>query len=624
MLLNLFLWYFVLIFAGWLVFPLAFRLLSFLPDRGLALSRPLGLLLWGYTWWLLASLGVLQNNSGGILSALLLVGGLSLWALWKNGWREMVDWLSERRGLVVVTELLFLAMFMFMAVVRAANPEASSTEKPMELAFINAILRSPSFPPADPWLSGYSISYYYFGYIMVALLARLSGTPGGVAFNLALASWFALSGLAAYGLLYNLLAARGKQIARGVGDIVGPIFAPLFLLIAGNLEGFLELLHAGKLFWKHGADGNLTSGFWSWLNIQELTTPPALPFNWEPQRAGGIWWWRASRVLQDFTLNDQSREIIDEFPAFSYILGDLHPHVLAMPFVLLAAALALNIYLKLREGDAAYAPAAGRPENRLHLPAWLRTPDFWLAALALGGLSFLNTWDFPISLMLFASAVTLACLARTGWRWELVTIFFTAAVPLLMAGVLLYLPFYLGFASQANGLLPSLVFFTRGGHFWIMFGGLLLPVAFWLVWQILQWRRGGVVPPIMQGLLVAGALFGGLFLLSTLYGAVILGRDPGLVGIWGAGQAGALLGAAFTRRLAAPGMWLTLLGLLALVWALIQAGHGWLVPRNGDGKEDAPIENIMEAPQSLAPSVRADVFVLLLVLGGGGRVFYKI
>ncbi len=81
---------------------------------------------------------------------------------------ETAAWLRERRGLVLATELLFLALFVFMALVRAANPDASGTEKPMELAFINSILRSPAFPPADPWLSGYAISYYYFGYVMVA------------------------------------------------------------------------------------------------------------------------------------------------------------------------------------------------------------------------------------------------------------------------------------------------------------------------------------------------------------------------------------------------------------------------------------------------------------------------
>jgi hypothetical protein len=50
------------------------------------------------------------------------------------------------------------------------NPQISATEKPMEFAFLNSILRDPALPPADPWLAGYDISYYYFGYVLMAML----------------------------------------------------------------------------------------------------------------------------------------------------------------------------------------------------------------------------------------------------------------------------------------------------------------------------------------------------------------------------------------------------------------------------------------------------------------------
>jgi uncharacterized membrane protein len=213
MIINLVLWYAFIALAGWLIFPLAYRLLAFLPDRGLALARPLGLLLWSYVFWLLASLQVLQNDLGGVIMALLLVGGLSLWMMRNGNAGEMRAWLRDHRGLVLVSEILFFVLFAFMVLNRSASPEAASTEKPMELAFINAILRSPGFPPADPWLSGYSISYYYFGYVMVAMLARVSGVSGGVAFNLGLAGWFALTGLAAFSVLYNLLGTRGGRLS---------------------------------------------------------------------------------------------------------------------------------------------------------------------------------------------------------------------------------------------------------------------------------------------------------------------------------------------------------------------------------------------------------------------------
>ncbi len=202
---------------------------------------------------------------------------------------------------------------------------------------------------------------------------------------------------------------------------------------------------------------------------------------------------------------------------------------------------------------------------------------------------------------------------------------------MFLAGVLLYLPFYLGFASQANGLLPSLVFFTRGIHFWIMFGALLLPVAAWLVWLTVQWQRAGRAPAIGEGLLVAGALIAGLWLLSMVFGAVLLRRDPGLADIiWRAKQVGPLLQAAFTRRLAAPGMWLTLLGLLALVWGLIQANRCHAAEDNapveaGPEKmalERAAPEMIREEPGVHFPSGYADVFVLLLILLGAGLVLF--
>jgi len=83
----------------------------------------------------------------------------------------MARWLRQEWRLVVECGGALFAGFCRLAFVRAANPEILGTEKPMELAFINAILRSPTFPPHDPWLSGYAISYYYFGYVIVAMLA---------------------------------------------------------------------------------------------------------------------------------------------------------------------------------------------------------------------------------------------------------------------------------------------------------------------------------------------------------------------------------------------------------------------------------------------------------------------
>jgi uncharacterized membrane protein len=243
-------------------------LLPGLPDRSYAFTRTLGWMVWGYFFWLLASLGILRNDFGGLLFSLLLLLALSAWAWRSLPAGELGAWLRAHGRMVLAVELLFLAAFAALTLVRAANPNIEATEKPMELAFINAILRSPTFPPHDPWLSGYSISYYYFGYVLVSLLARLAGTPGEIAFNLGIALVFALSALGAYGMVYNLSAKwidRGRKsttddavrqaelrrssIVHRPSSVV-PLLGPLFILLVSNLEGFIEMLHARGLFWR--------------------------------------------------------------------------------------------------------------------------------------------------------------------------------------------------------------------------------------------------------------------------------------------------------------------------------------------------------------------------------------
>ncbi len=529
------LWYVLISIIGWLAVPVAYRLLPNLPDRGFTLARPIGLLLWGYSFWLLASLHIIQNDTGGVLFALIILAGFSIWLISRrHGWKEYVDWLNSRKRVVIVSEIVFLAAFAAWALVRASNPDIVGTEKPMELAFINSILRSPSFPPNDPWLSGYAISYYYFGYVLVAMIIRLTGVVSGVAFNLAVSLWFGLTALAAYGILYSLLTiwknrtSRKNKVEQGSGpdpeqSVHGwALLGPFFILIVSNIEGFLEMLHANGLFWKQAANGTWLSGFWNWLGIQELTAPPTLPFSWIPTRVGGIWWWRASRVLEDFDLAGASREIIDEFPFFSYLLSDLHPHVLAMPFALLAVGLALNQYSQCREP----APVHGMsiftwfklwwdgknpPLSAAGLTSWLRKPDFWFAALVLGGLAFLNTWDFPIYVALFSATYALIRFQQEGWSMARLEDLIGTAILLGLVGIILYFPFYVGFSSQAGGILPSLSFYTRGVQFWIMFATLLIPIIAWLIWL---WRKQGSRALFWNGLKFSAAITFGLWFLS--------------------------------------------------------------------------------------------------------------
>src|SRR5215208_5852978 len=125
-------WCVLLTLLGLLTFPLGFYLFPALADRGYTFSRAFGLLIWGYVFWLFASFQLAQNDIGGLLLGLVILGGLSVWAF-INCTSEIIHWFDENRRLVITTEALFLLAFGFMAFVRAANPEIVGTEKPMEL-----------------------------------------------------------------------------------------------------------------------------------------------------------------------------------------------------------------------------------------------------------------------------------------------------------------------------------------------------------------------------------------------------------------------------------------------------------------------------------------------------------
>ncbi len=683
-------WYISLTVLGWLAFPIAYRLLPGLVDRGYSLSRALGWLLWGYLFWLPASLGALPNTPNGLLVAAGLLGLLCLWALLGITPVEIVSWLRRNRGMILAVELLALLAFTVMSVIRMANPEAVGTEKPMELAFINAILRSPTFPPHDPWLSGYAISYYHFGYVLVAILAQLTSVPGAVAFNLGIITVFSLGAIGAYGLVYNLLHAAEQFVEdrfhnRSFGDHrsygLAAFTGPLFLLLVSNLEGFLHVLHTRGIFWQRAADGAWVSPFWRWLDIQDLNLAPAEPFSWIPQRFW--WWWRASRVLQDYDLAGNSREIIDEFPFFSFLLSDLHPHVLAIPFGLLALALALNLMtctrgsgwrriqiqagwlvgstilavptgilliargladmrmtflalgvLLLTYSGGVLALAGGK--HRLEIVSLQVFPPLpktllLLMAITLGGVAFLNTWDLPAYVALCAAGFALRPLPIRRSFTTLAGDFFGLGLWLGALAGLLYLPFYLSFSSQAGGVIPNLIYPTRGAHLWVMFAPSIIPILIFLFYKALTAGRAG----FRFGFLSAGGLIIGLWLMALLLGWLAT-QVPGIgeifMGSLAASDVSALFQAAVIRRLTQPGGWITLLALLGLGLSAL-----WLHRKKDLTKADFAVDDgLHPANPFSAPSgapctdhcLSAGItFVILLALTGtvlvlGPEFFY--
>jgi YYY domain-containing protein len=550
-------WYIIITLLGWLTFPLVYFLFPALADRGYSLSRVAGLLIWSYLFWIFTSLGLTQNNVGGILFALCVLIGLSAWVITKRK-SEITNWIRTNLRIVITVEVLFLIAFAFLAFLRAGNPELDGTERPMELMFINSILRSPTFPPHDSWLSGYAISYYYFGYVMTAMLAKLAGLTGSMAHNLMTSLIFALAAIGAYGILYNLLSAvnQNSQIANRKSQIGFSFLAPLFLLFVSNLEAFLEVLHSHGIFWS----ANSTSNFWTWLGIKDLSDAPAQTLTWIPERFW--WWWRASRVVSDFDLRGNFQEVIDEFPFFSFLLGDLHPHVLAIPFNLLAVAIALNLFIGGWRGEIEF----------LGFRLNISKTGFLFAALTLGGLAFLNTWDILVGSALIVLAYVLFRVHEEGWSWSRLEDVFVLGIPLGLSAIVLYLPFYFGFSTQASGILPNVINPTRGAQLWVMFAPFFIPLIAYGIYLAFGEKR---IAHWSLAILLAAGFVLLLWGFSWLLSLGVKFADPVIAGQFlqsqGVADLRSLFAEATARRLSYIGGLLTLLVLLIPALAFLIA-----------------------------------------------------
>jgi len=286
---------------------------------------------------------------------------------------------------------------------------------------------------ADPWFSGVSAAYYAFGYLTIATVARLAGTEPAVAYNLALATWQALLIVAAAGLLLSLVRAPWRRPRE--------TFAAASLAAAGvALAGSPAALRDTLAHWAAGAE---TSSTW--------------------------WWFASTRVLRDLDPRGRPHELISETPAFGQVLGDLHPHLLGQPMLLLAAACAVNLLIavRLRRRDR-----SGRRIGMLPGSDWSLAAALGVAAVVV----LVNPWDGVAAFALVAGAWVLA---RPGGprRW---LEGFAVGVALLAVTAILGFPFLATAQSQAQGIRPNLLHPTPAAGLVATQGFWLLGVALWL------------------------------------------------------------------------------------------------------------------------------------------------
>ena len=470
-------WLIVVELAFLVALPLSIFIFRPLPDRGIILARIVGLLGVSYVAWLGVSLGWFDFSRTPVIVGFLVMASLSAAVLLAR-WREIKEFLKQNWRLLLIGEVLFLTAFLAFVGLRSAIPDLwhphFGGEKPMELAYFNAVIRSTSLPPFDPWFAGGYLNYYYWGYFMLGGMVHLTGILPTTAFNLAVPLFFALTVTGAYSIVYNL--TEGVRRARmsgtlagstgaaidngtepnrwrsGLGSPVGAgLTAGLFVAVIGNLGGMVHIIQGT---WHKLADGSSFPSFFFWsssrmLDSQENFDPSPLAF-WLPDKVPGF-----AEVSPHIT----------EFPFFTFLYGDLHAHMMAIPFTLLVIGLGLTLVVGLR--------------NNGHLWALVTAAAL---ALALGSLWVINSADYPSYLLLTVALLALAFYFRHGRPFSRLLMFVGLASAVAAVSILAFLPFHEYNQAFATSLEAS-KWQTPVERFLSIHGLLLFVIATFLVYS---------------------------------------------------------------------------------------------------------------------------------------------
>jgi uncharacterized membrane protein len=188
--------------------------------------------------------------------------------------------------------------------------------------------------------------------------------------------------------------------------------------------------------------------------------------------------------------------------------------------------------------------------------------------------------------------------------------------------LLLYLPFYFGFSSQAGGILPNLTNPTRGAQLWVMFAPLFLPMFAYLLYTLLGKRqpgRWGLALVLVGGLVIA------LWVFSWLMGFIASIKDPTFAQDYLSSQAAGdiitFFQVANARRLSYIGGLLTLVALLVPALALLlgKTGNVNRESRTVNGELDSaePVGFPSHESQITNHVFPVSSFIFLLMVLGG-------
>ena len=531
-------WYLLVALLGLVNYPLVRKVFNGLPDKGYPFVKITGIVLLAYFTWIAASVGgqFSQLTILLVILAFLLVNGFLVY----RNLEEIRQELRSRWKYFLAVEFISLLLFGLMLFIRWGNPDLwhpwRGGEKPMDLSYFTAVLKSTIFPPYDPWYSGGYINYYYFGFVLAAVPTKLLGIVPYIAYNLIIPTFFALTGLGVFSIGWNLIRhslhledplveqiklADRKSFTAGLLGI-------FFTVIAGNL-GTVRLIWQAfqKLAAPDGViDGARTVEHISWF-FKGLSVYAKggveLPIGF------GDWFWVPSRALPGDT--------ITEFPFFTFTYADLHAHMIALPITLIAISLTLTfLFTQWKKIDLS------RLKNLGNLAITLS-----FAGLVLGVLKATNTWDWPTFTALLCSGILYVVVRyieipkwllpnQQNWVRKIVTVGMII-VFIMAVSSLLFLPFSTNYAQAYGSIEKWTGEHSPLGSYLIHWGLPLFLIISWFTVETHQWLASTPaasikkIQPYITYLQVLVILFFAILILLTALG-IKIGWLVGILAAW--------------------------------------------------------------------------------------------
>ena len=544
---GLLIWYVFIFILGIATYPIVRLAMPGLPDKGYPLSRALGLVIFGYLAWLAGSAGVPYSRPtiALVFGAILAIGA----ALGYYQRAELIEEWKTKRKYFLMIEGLFLAFFLIDLLIRFGNADlwhpAKGGERPMDFSYFNAVIKSTSFPPYDPWFAGGYINYYYYGFVLVATPVKLLGIVPTIAYNFILPTLFAMVGICAFSIGWNLLARNEDNATRNTqhathfilhpSSFISGLSASLLAILLGNL-GAIQLLYnrtqqlgaLGTFTW----DSTFTQRLgWATEGFKMLLSGGSLPIG------PGDWYWDPSRVIPPGGGNE-----ITEFPLFTFIYSDLHAHMIVMPIALLALSWALSVVAgRAWKQDQADPARETKGESD-------RRASFVLSML-IGGLVIGAAYPTNLSDAYTYLLIGMIALTYSIWRYaetdsiaKRIVWIVGAVSALYLLSTYLYAPYRAWYAQAYSALEPWKGPFTPVASYLTHWGVFLFIIVAWMTWETREWMANTPLSALRKlkpyQLLIEGALIGLVVLiLATQY----IGTSVGWIALLIAAWAGILL-----------------------------------------------------------------------------------